>query len=88
MLSIDHMPNIIMNGTKILTISFHNVKFIDSYAFIPIALKKFTKTFDLKELKKGFFPHLFNNPDNQNYLGVIPDKCFFGSDYFSIIFRL
>ena len=84
MLSIDHMPNIIMNGTKLLTISFRNVKFIDSYAFIPIALEKFTKTFDLKELKKGFFPHLFNKPENQNYIGVIPEKFYFGSDYFSV----
>ena len=53
MLSIDHMPNIIMNGTKILSISFRNVKFIDSSAFIPIALEKFTKNFNLKELKKA-----------------------------------
>ena len=47
-------------------------------------MEKFTKTFDLKELKKGFFTHLFNKPENQNYIDVISDKCFFGSDYFSV----
>ena len=33
----------------------------------------FPKTFGLQELKKGFFPHLFNTPANQEYRGSIAD---------------
>ena len=40
-------------------------------------LSKFPEMFSLTELKKGFFPHLFNMPENQQYLGLIPDKKFY-----------
>ena len=36
-------------------------------------LSDFLKTFRLRELKKGFSPHLFNTPANQNYRGRMPD---------------
>ena len=80
--SLDIPPEVIMNGSKLLYILFRNVRIIDSYSFIPMALSKFTKTFDLVEHKKGFFPHLFNSRSNQNYIGNIPDKRFFGCQYF------
>ena len=35
-------------------------------------LSAFPKTFGLRELKKGFFPHLFNTPANQEYVGPLP----------------
>jgi hypothetical protein len=41
-------------------------------------LDKFSKTFDIKELKKGFFPHNFNKEENQTYVGVWPSKDDFG----------
>ena len=40
-----------------------NKRFIDSYLFIPIPLANFTKTFGLKELRKGFFPHYLTSPE-------------------------
>ncbi len=49
------MPEVISNGTKILSLEFRTIKIIDSLSFLPMALEKFPKTFDLKELKKGFF---------------------------------
>ena len=82
-ISIDTRPEILINGTKLMSIKFRHVKLIDSYSFIPISLEKFTKTFCLKELKKGFFPHLFNVPANQTYRGNIPDKKYYGSQFFS-----
>ena len=82
--SLDLQPEVLMNGTKVLTIKFRNVRIIDSYSFLPMPLSKFTKTFDLKEYKKGFFPHLFNSRENQNYIGKIPDKTFFGCEYFDL----
>ena len=35
-------------------------------------LGKFPKTFGLTELKKGYFPHLFNKTENQTYEGALP----------------
>ena len=60
MTTIDKKPSPLMNGSKILSIVLRNVKIIDSLSFLPMALEKFPKTFDIKELKKGFFPHEFN----------------------------
>ena len=74
--SIDTKPKIIMNGTKVISIKFRNVRIIDSYSFIPIALDKFATTFSVP-FKKQYFPHLFNLPENQDYVGVIPDKKYF-----------
>lgn len=83
LLSTDKKPEIILNGTKILTLSFSGVRLIDSFSFLPFALEKFPKTFGLTELKKGFFPHLFNHPSVANYIGIMPDKKYFGSEYFN-----
>ena len=76
-------PQVILRGTKLISIKFNNIKYIDSYSFIPMALANFPKTFGMTELKKGFFPHKFNTPENQNYKGAIPGKEYYQSDYFS-----
>ena len=74
-------PSVILNKEKkILSMECENVKFIDSLNFLPMALAKLPKAFGLKELKKGFFPHLFNIPANQNYKGPIPDKMYYDPD--------
>ena len=83
MTSNDPMPNIIMKGTKLLTLSYRDVKLLDSFCFIPMALEKFSKTFGLNELKKGFFPHLFNKPENQHYIGSIPHRSYFAPEFFN-----
>ena len=66
---------VILRGAKILsmTIPMFNIKFIDSLNFIPMSLSQFPKTFGKTELCKGYFPHLFNKEENQNYIGPIPD---------------
>jgi hypothetical protein len=28
----------------------------------------------LKVLKKGYYPHIFNSPENQDYVWNVPDK--------------
>ena len=58
----------------------HRMNFLDSLNFIPMPLKNLPKSFDLHELKKGYFPHLFNTKDNQNYIGKFPDKKYFDPD--------
>lgn len=73
-------PTLIQNGKKILSMEACDVKFIDSLNFFPMSLDKLPKAFGLTELAKGFFPHLFNTAENQNYKGPMPDMKFFDPD--------
>ena len=67
-------------GAKVLSFKSGPLTFIDSHCFLPVPLASFPATFNLKELKKGFFPHLFNSPENQQYVGRIPDLEFYDPD--------
>ena len=67
-------------GAKVLSFTSGHLKFIDSLSFLPMPLASFPATFNLSELKKGFFPHLFNTPENQQYVGRIPDLEFYDPD--------
>ena len=67
-------------GAKVLSFKSGPLKFIDSLSFLPMPLAAFSNTFNLTELKKGFFPHLFNLPHHQNYVGRIPDLEFYDPD--------
>ena len=67
-------------GAKVLSFRSGPIKFIDSLCFLPMPLASFPSTFNLTELKKGFFPHLFNTPDHQQYVGRIPDLEFYDPD--------
>ena len=71
--------HVILRGAKILsmTIPMFNMKFIDSLNFIPMSLSKFPKTFGMTELCKGYFPHLFNKEENQDYVGPIPPVAYY-----------
>ena len=74
---------VILRGAKILSmaIPMFNIKFIDSLNFIPMSLSKFPKTFGKTELCKGYFPHLFNKEENQNYVGPIPCQADYGAKF-------
>ena len=67
-------------GAKVLSFKSGPVKFIDSLCFLPMPLASFPSTFNLTELKKGFFPYLFNTPDHQQYVGRMPDLEFYDPD--------
>ena len=67
-------------GAKVLSFKSGAVKFIDSLCFLPMPLASFPSTFNLTELKKAFFPDLFNTPDHQQYVGRIPDLEFYDPD--------
>ena len=74
---------VILRGAKILsmTIPMFNIKFIDSLNFIPMSLANFPKTFGETELCKGYFPHLFNKEENQDYVGPIPCQNDYGVNF-------
>ncbi|XP_033213572.1 uncharacterized protein LOC117170699 [Belonocnema kinseyi] len=59
-------PEIILNGTSIL--------------LVKMPLRQLPEAFGLEEAKKGTFPHLFNTPKNQEYIGKIPDAKYFSPD--------
>src|SRR6266576_1777905 len=75
-------PYTIYNGSKLMLLEVPEIKLkvIDRHNFVQAPLSAFPKTFGLSELKKGFFPHLFNTAENENYVGSIPDKKFYCYD--------
>jgi hypothetical protein len=56
--------------------------FIDSLMHLQGSLANLAKAFGLK-LMKGYFPHLFNLEENQNYVGPIPGEEFFDLTFFA-----
>ena len=73
-------PYCIYNGAKIMFMEIPklSIRFIDSLNFLQMPLKSFPKTFGMSELKKGYFPHHFNNECNKDYVGTIPSKKHYG----------
>ena len=65
------------NGAKLLEVKHDSVRFIYSLSFMAMPLSAFPKTFGIKELKKGYFPHLFNTPEHQEYVGPIPAEDYY-----------
>ena len=59
-------------GAKVLTFKTGSITFKDSLCFLSYPLSAFPSTFGLTEAKKGYFPHKFNTPGNQSYVGSIP----------------
>ena len=75
------MPKkLIRNGTKIISMAAHGVTIKDSLSFLPMALEAIPKAFELEELAKGFFPYLFDTPENADYDGEWPDAKFYDPD--------
>ena len=60
------------NGCKLLEVKHDCIRFIDSLSFFQMPLSAFPKTFGLTELRKGYFPHKFNLPEHQTYVGPVP----------------
>ena len=60
------VSKVLTTGQKILYFECGNLKFKDSMSFLNMPLEKFTDTFKLSELKKGYFPHKFNTAENEN----------------------
>ncbi|XP_053406937.1 uncharacterized protein LOC128559427 [Mercenaria mercenaria] len=77
------VPKVIPNGAKsmCLTVPSCKIKMIDSINFLPMALSKLPAMFGFDELKKGYFPHLFNKKENQQVvLDGLPDLSFYNPD--------
>ena len=84
-----HTPHpVIFSGSKIMYMSVPtgglNIRFLDSLNFLPMPLAQLPKSFGLKELKKSFFPHFFNTPENQEVVLLnLPDIQYYDPDSMS-----
>jgi hypothetical protein len=74
------IPQVICKGQKLLEIRVTqtDLRFIDSFNFLPMGLAKLPEAFGLDCGSKGFFPHFFNRPENQNYVGPYPEPKYYG----------
>ena len=66
------LSSFIQAGTKYNSFKYGNLEFRCSLLHIAAPLDQFPKIFGLDIVSKGFFPYLFNRPENQNYSGAIP----------------
>ena len=64
-------------GAKVLCLTSGPLVFKDSLCFLPMPLASFSSTFGITELKNGYFPHAFNTPEKQEYVGRIPDEEYY-----------
>ena len=64
-----------------------NVKFLDSLNYLHMPLSALRKAYGLTQIEKGTFPHLFNTPENQNYIGELPPLSFYSTDTMSVMER-
>ena len=77
------VPEIISQGSKNLsvTVAQCKIKMIDSLSFLNNRLANLPKMFGLTELKKGYYPHLWNTKENEEkVLDVLPDIKYYNCE--------
>ena len=80
------VPKLVFNGSKIMMMHIekgYDIKILDSANFLPMRLAALPKSFGLKELAKGYFPHMFNRRQNWFYKGPYPPVDDYGVDSMS-----
>jgi len=64
------VSKLIMDGTKILSMSVENFCLLDSLNFMPMRLKNMPKAFDLT-CKKRYYPHFLNKANKFRLCGPV-----------------
>ena len=67
--------------------SLDYVKFLDSLNYLHMPLSAVPKAYGSTQIEKGTFPHLFNTPENQNYIGDLPPLSSYSPNTMSVIER-
>jgi hypothetical protein len=78
---------IIYRGSKIQMFNVNHVQIrvLDSVNFLPMALAKLPKAFQLESLKKGHFPHFFfTSLEHLDFVGPYPPVSTYGPDGMSV----
>jgi hypothetical protein len=78
-LELKWVPQLIKDGTKILSMVVENFHYLDSLNFLPMSLKSMPKSIDLT-FKKGYYSHFFNTAENLDYVGSYPEPEYYGAD--------
>jgi len=81
-LELRRTPQLIMDGTKILSMIVENLHILNSLNFLPMSFKSMPKSLDLT-CKKQYYSHFFNMANNLIYVGRYPEPKFYGADYMS-----
>ncbi|CAL2047499.1 unnamed protein product [Caenorhabditis brenneri] len=81
-------PSLVTNGLTIIRASLTHKKrtlhFLDSFQFMQMGLAKMPNAFGLTGEAKGFFPYLYNHPDNYDkVLKHLPPKEYYSPDTMS-----
>ena len=73
-------PSTIMRGSRIvcMTDKHYKQRWLDSYSFLPMRLANTPAAMGFADMCKGHFPHKFNTPSNQDYVGDYPPPEFYG----------
>jgi hypothetical protein len=79
-------PNLVMDGTKIISMKVEHLIFVYSLNCINVPMKRMPKAFDLT-CKKGYYPHYFNTDAKLDYEGPYLEPKYYGSDYMSLVER-
>ncbi|XP_044591456.1 uncharacterized protein LOC123269685 [Cotesia glomerata] len=75
------LPDLILNGTKIIVMRVAKTVFLDSLNYLHMPLRELPKAFGFEdEASKGYFPYLFNTPKNKNYVGRMPPAKYFSPE--------
>ena len=74
-----HPSKFIRQGSRIMYMEFKkfHIRFVDSLHFFLEPLKSLSSTYNIDTLK-GFFPHFFNTPEHQDYVGKVPCESMYG----------
>ena len=80
------IPSVVYAGSRIMSMHVKgnlNIRFLDSYSFLPMPLKSLPKAFGMEDIEKGEFPYFFNTKKNINYVGAYPPPEMYGVDNMS-----
>ena len=78
----DYKPELVMTGSRILKMDVGNIRFLDTLSLFQQPLASLPKSFGFQnKVVKGYFPHLFNKPENfDKTFDRIPDLHFFAPE--------
>lgn len=79
-------PKILLNGNTIITAEYtykkQRLHFRDSLQYLTMPLSKMPAAFGLSGEAKGFFPHLYNHPDNYDkVLKTLPPREYYSPQF-------
>lgn len=69
-----------MDSASSLQMKFKKVCFKDTFKYFMCSLAVLSKQFGLS-IEKGEFPHDFSLPENQNYVGPLPEEKYYGTRF-------